>query len=888
MNFPDRNHLLQLRKELWQRPHSRAAVMVGAGFSLNARPSPGVETQFPTWRGLTRVMFEELYPPGDTSITDWEDRFNRSNPLRIASEYEAAFKRQRLESFIRSHVPDSGHRPGPVHELLLQLPWRDVFTTNYDTLLERTEVAGRAYQPVTTVEDLTTAISPRIVKLHGTLPSQTPFIITEEDYRTYPKLFAPLVNTVRQSLIENSFVLLGFKGDDPNFLEWIGWIRDELEDHHAPIYLTGVLSLDHVQRSLLAKRGVTPIDLAPVFPNRSESLAPAIAWFLENLNVARPPSPHRWPKGNTVAQETKHDQPALLMDGLSEPQEPTSPRPDQQLDEEAAWRLLRRWAFERSCYPGWLVAPNRVRSALWTRTDPWIKPLIEFSKDRHSTDRILLFYELNWRLEVSMVPLFETTKELFEAAVEDLFHVLSDESPIEPRSKELDSLIPNVRVMEAWLEVAFSLLREAREIYDMQRWKHFKQRIDRIVNRSPAFSDRWHYEQALWMMWNIRRPQVKDALDKWSPSPGSVLAAMRKAGLLAELGALDEARELLRITLRHIRRSLHDKLSQNLYLLSLEGWCTYLIYEVDMRISLDNAAYGRGKIDLGLLDRYTDRWQELKAVECSPWPLLEYFDSTLTEEPPGPSRTERIVQEFDPGSATFTVQMRGTGIDPWLPAFACIRLYEQVGIPLRFSSSALSSACRWVMQFTSFWSPALLILAGKTGELMKQNLLGRTTIANMKQDLAINIHRWALDALKSEHSVLPRENALASPLGVLIEPLVEVLSRLTIRMGSEELGDAMSIALKLHSEPAIYTDMTLHKRCRSWTKRLLQAADESQIVDWLPDMIRLPIPEEEIVSKHPLRWTDPVSDVPVRLWEKVVSSQREHTGIREAIAWLLD
>ena len=80
-----------------------------------------------------------------------------------------------------------------------------------------------------------------------------------------------------------------------------------------------------------------------------------------------------------------------------------------------------------------------------------------------------------------------------------------------------------------------------------------------------------------------------------------------------------------------------------------------------MRVDLDNAAYGRGKIDFGLLDRYTDRWQELKTVECSPWPLLEHFDSTLTEEPPGPSRTERIVQEFDPGSITVKVHMRGTG-----------------------------------------------------------------------------------------------------------------------------------------------------------------------------------------------------------------------------------
>ena len=882
MNFPDHNHLIQLRKELWQRPRSRAAVMVGAGFSLNARPSPGIDTPFLTWRQLTRAMFDEIYPPTDSTIIDREEKFNRCNPLRLASEYEAAFERQKLEYFIRTHVPDSGHQPGPIHDLLLQLPWRDVFTTNYDTLLERTEVTERAYEPVTTVEALTAALPPRIVKLHGTLPSQTPFIITEEDYRTYPERFAPFVNTVRQSLIENSFVLIGFSGDDPNFLEWVGWIRDELEDHHAPIYLTGVLSLDHVQRSLLAKRGVTPIDLAPVFLNQSESPAPAIKWFLENLKVGRPPSVHKWPKSNTVTQEMMDYQPALLIDGLSEPEDVSFPRSGQQLDEKTAWRVLGRWTFERGCYPGWMVAPNRVRSSVWKKTERWIHPLIEFSKGRSPTDRILIFYELNWRMEVSMMPLFEATKEPFEAAVEDLFLSLSHGSAVDPPSKDLGSLLPMVCIEEAWLELAFALLREAREIYDTQRWNQFKERIDRIVTRTPKFSDRCHYEQALWMMWNIRRPEAKETLNEWSPSPDAVLATMRKAGLLAELDALNEAQELLRETLHHIRRSVHTNVGPNLYRLSLDGWCTYLMYKVEMRIDLDNMAHGRGKRDYGLDDRYSDRWQELKAFECSPWPMLEHFESVLTEEPPGPSQTEIVVPEFDPGVRAVERHLLGTGLDPWLPAFACIRLYEQVGIPLRFSGSALSNACRWVMQFNSFWSPALLILAGKIDRLKEQHLLDRTRIANMKGNLAINIHRWALDALKREQSVLTREIPLGSHLGELLEALIEVLSRLTIKIGSVELQDAMSVALRLHSEPGIYAHTTLHKKCRSWTERLLEAADDAQIIDWLPDMIRSAIPEGDIVSKRPLQWRDPIADVAVRLREN------ENSSVREAISWLLD
>jgi hypothetical protein len=184
--------------------------------------------------------------------------------LRIASEYEAAFGKARLDALILEMTPDLQYVPSKLHRLLLELPWADVFTTNYDTLLERTEVDGRAYQPVLKASELTTAFTPRIVKLHGSFPSQTPFIVSEEDYRTYPRKFAPFVNSVRQSLLENSFVLLGFSGEDPNFLEWTGWIRDELGESHAPIYLVSPLSLGNAERTLLNRRGVTPIDVSPI------------------------------------------------------------------------------------------------------------------------------------------------------------------------------------------------------------------------------------------------------------------------------------------------------------------------------------------------------------------------------------------------------------------------------------------------------------------------------------------------------------------------------------------------------------------------------------------------------------------------------------------------
>ena len=532
MNFPDLPQFRQLQRDLWRWPKSRAAVMVGAGLSLNAEPLPGVKSHFPTWKQLVRSMFDEMYPlQPDASrehVRAREERFNGSNPLRIASEYEAVFDRAKLNQLIRTLNPDTDHQPGRLQNLLLQLPWADVFTTNYDTLLERTEVFERTYQPVTKASELTTAFAPRIVKLHGSFPSQTPFIITEEDYRRYPHDFAPFVNTVQQSLLENAFVLIGFSGDDPNFLEWTGWIRDELGSNHAPIYMVGPLSLGSAERSLLARRGVTPVDLSPVFEGFSTLRgihAASIEWFLRSLWAARPIPRERWPKLDRRPEASVNGIPKLLEPELTIPNEVDSfPEFGKPLAKETVAAVFARWQFERENYPGWLVLAHNKRSTVFHKTEQWIAPLIEFCKPWLPLDRILLFREINWRLEVSMVPLFSNWIEAFEKAVNELFESMLASQVLQPSIEFLGkNFSSNATAADAWLEMAFGLLREARETYNSDRWNVLKKQIDEIVRRYPQFSDRNQYETALWQMWNVDRQTAKNTLLRWQPASSRLL-----------------------------------------------------------------------------------------------------------------------------------------------------------------------------------------------------------------------------------------------------------------------------------------------------------------------------------------------------------------------------
>lgn len=297
-------HIQYLREALWNgRECGRAAVMVGAGFSRNAKSIQASAEPFPSWHELSSELVNRLYP---TESRERERALRRARDprgfLRLAQEVEAEFGRSELHNLLISTIPDQEYRPGALHEVLLRLPWADVLTTNYDTLLERAAavLATSHYDVVKTVDDIPGTLRPRIVKLHGSFPSARPFICTEEDFRTYRQRFAPFVNLAQQTLMESVLCLIGFSGDDPNFLYWSGWVRDNLGESAPTIYLCGALDLTGPEEKLLSKRNVVPVDLSPLLDDTNvvaeHRNAKATEWLLAALAAGEPESPLLWPE----------------------------------------------------------------------------------------------------------------------------------------------------------------------------------------------------------------------------------------------------------------------------------------------------------------------------------------------------------------------------------------------------------------------------------------------------------------------------------------------------------------------------------------------------------------------------------------------------------------
>ena len=141
-------YIEHIRNSLWRTPgRGLVSVMVGAGFSRNSEPAVADARQFPLWDELALCMAAGIGLNKDNKPRD---------PLLIAQMYAATLGAVELHRLIERQLPNSERRPGEIHRRLLSLPWADVFTTNYDTLLERTcdEVYDRRYERILATADI--------------------------------------------------------------------------------------------------------------------------------------------------------------------------------------------------------------------------------------------------------------------------------------------------------------------------------------------------------------------------------------------------------------------------------------------------------------------------------------------------------------------------------------------------------------------------------------------------------------------------------------------------------------------------------------------------------------------------------------------------------------
>lgn len=505
-----------------------AALMVGAGFSKNADKISVTEKEFLNWNQLADRFYESIYS------TEREEIPRYNNPLRLAQQVEVISGRPVLENILKESVPDLDYAPSNLFTKLMELPWVDIFTTNYDTLLERAadKVVSRRYNVVISQDDLVNSSSiPRIIKLHGSFPSQRPFIITEEDYRTYPKKFAAFVNTVQQALLENVFCMIGFSGEDPNFLNWIGWIRDNLgKSNSQKIYMISVNHVETATVKLLLEQNIIVVDLEEKWSEKS--ICERVTAFLAELEkvVDKKENIDYWKIINRVRFQ-REDEIKIIVKSLKE---------------------------VNDSYPGWKYLPWKYKK----KVSYLLLDLLELEERVLSKDDIEIKNQLEFVYEYVRFSDI-VGRPLTEGTVNRVWNFIAQ------FEDETDDI--KIKSQKIYLQ----LLRAFREL---AWWDKYDECERKILNELLSYDDKqFFYSCKLWKYFycfDIKTFLIE--LNRWNLASGDLEWTLQKASMYCIVGKLREAEQMLMENLVLIRQKLLEVESKE-YLASLEECYVYLI-----------------------------------------------------------------------------------------------------------------------------------------------------------------------------------------------------------------------------------------------------------------------------------------------------------------------
>lgn len=824
----------------------RAALMVGTGFSRNAvKESPDVP-DIPLWNDLANIFKEKL----GASELDGAD------PLMLAEHVEIAYGRPELDRLLLSSIRDLDYQPSLLHRKLLQLPWSDIFTTNYDTLLERASenLTEQTFSHIMRQNDLLgSSGTTRIIKLHGSFPSYRPFIITSEDYRTYPQKFAPFVNTVQQALLENTLCMIGFSGNDPNFNNWIGWIRDNLGAENAPyMYLLLHRSPSDTRREWLRRRNIIPVDLSEVFPEEAASAIYEKTFdYLWEQYCKFKETQQKWTMEAPVGRH--------------------SPRP---LSVKEALPILRR---NRETCPKLLTLPGKQIEHLRTTViSPALEVLTAYCAlaEPDLDNELEYLYEYDWLRGKALLPLFGSDLECYQKIL--LRHG-------EDHSAQK-------------IFIQLSVLRTLRECGG---WAEYEELHQELLSMSAYLTqDQLHqlrWEECLCALSRYEFQKLKQQLENWPVSSDMTLWVLRKAGLWAEYGECEHAHHLLQQAILDVRRRLSHQAKPDLFLLSLESAMMYLqgfvsqAHQDSIITEADEGKDGKQKENAFIDAQHRARHKQYHAS----WEEQNAYFVPRLEAAWKPFHTYQTKPTFDFGRVRSNMSYQED--KERILAFSFLRFREETGIPflLRNVYSDKKAACGAAERIALYmpqWAILTLVRADEPKAV--ESTITRGVLSSWTQEETDQCGQFYLDSvLRTEDELTEADWFYRNSFARLAaDVLPEVLSELCSKCSVSMLDKLLDLVEQLYASPK----RLCYQQTASLIRRLLTAYPVSACRELLPRLASFPLNAQKEVPMsryfpEPLQFIPTLSDcgdwdvqAPIPFLQTLLENP-PHNGNRESV-----
>lgn len=817
--------------------NKHASLFVGAGFSRNAENDSNVGI-IPLWSDLGDMFYRELTGkkprPADKSYV---------NVMKLADDVKNYRGKGKLEDILTQSICDSRRHPSELHRKLLSLPWLNVYTTNYDTLLERTVKQGLTgkytYDIVDKESDLPLTTSSSIIKLHGSIEDPGSMIITEEDYRKYPKDHEVFVNCVRNSFVKSCMIMVGFSGEDPNFNSWLGWVNDQLEDNAPTVYLISTDKISDARIASLNKKNIKVIFLSDV--------AEKSASIQEKWNIV-------FDYLDNKSAEFLYDDERLSKDTISWGQDESGKlwTPDTDYMD-----LYRFYKSNREKYPGWLVLPRDKRERF--NNNNYLS-LSKGKLDKLKRPYDLLFLdEFNWLIEKCLFPMENQWEPIY----------LSIINKYKPTRLNSDK-----KKQEAWLNLKIALLRLYRQENWEEKWVTLKDEIQiyhKFLNEEQKA--KFQYEKCLESIYECDFANLTSLLEEWNIPLNSYWSII-KASLLAEYINLEEGKKLATKSFEKIAKSFETcKGEEKIYWASRKN-AAHTILNV-----INSANFSYDKND----DTVRETWQTLKKYEDI-WYEREFFDSKLRYFD-DVRRVSKKIPKFELGYSSVTTSMSGNS-DDYRVAYAFFNYYEDLGYPIHlpFLTTINKTTLEKALSIMSFCSPII-------AENWMQRFGDEGMVSYVFSRRRLNIsHAEEVTSVFDKYLSLFESLSISSSPQCWVQPMCtiipEALSRLCTKASFQSRKKTLEIIGSIYDSGRANE----FKNIEILVSRLMETFTITEKQRLMPFLITIPIRKDKssFASKSdPLRYVSDIENIPHKLnlskiWKAIVLGIDSTDSIREA------
>lgn len=284
----------------------------------------------------------------------------------------------------------------------------------------------------------------------------------------------------------------------------------------------------------------------------------------------------------------------------------------------------------------------------------------------------------------------------------------------------------------------------------------------------------------------------------------------------------------------------------NYLFLSQEGWTMLLLQSVQ---SEELAESGNFSDLSNVRSKFRDRWDRLALFNCNPWQEIEKLQFILKNSPPSESTEFTVDMEFDPGKFTNTYHISSSFVYvEKSPAFAFIRIFEEVGLPVNCGKmplfhEALLDASKWIEPNSPPWAMSLMIRTGnekEIGEFFNRSRIVLMTSDHISSyfDLFINSWKQSFDYLNESNQETGKKESFSN---LQVRITSELLSRLAFRLSQKQINELLDIAIQLYSWNIKNQNITFNRPLNHLFERIFYSMNDLEIIEKLNILLDLPI-----------------------------------------------